>query len=117
MLLQDLKKPHEYLVTSYGGDPTGNSDSTEALLAAMADAAKGPSKGFLMNGIIDLGGAQINLQGGNYLISKPLQFPMAGVGNLMVFYRNHSMSKQNTTFFLSFLSLVHNISLSKRHQI
>jgi polygalacturonase len=84
MLMQDLKKPHEYLVTSYGADPTGNSDSTEALLAAIADAAKGPSKGFLMNDIIDLGGAQINLEGGNYLISKPLQFPVAGVGNLMV---------------------------------
>jgi hypothetical protein len=37
-----------------------------------------------MNDIIDLGGAQINLEGGNYLISKPLQFPAAGVGNLMV---------------------------------
>ncbi|CAK8533400.1 unnamed protein product [Lathyrus sativus] len=84
MQSQEHKKPHEYLVTSYGADPTGNSDSTEALLAAMADAAKGPSKGFLMNDIIDLGGAQINLQGGNYLISKPLQFPMAGVGNLMI---------------------------------
>jgi len=84
MLMQDLKKSHEYLVTSYGADPTGNSDSTEALLAAIADAAKGPSKGFLMNGIIDLGGAQINLQGGSYLISKPLHFPGAGVGNLMV---------------------------------
>ncbi|PNY02199.1 polygalacturonase QRT3-like protein, partial [Trifolium pratense] len=81
---KDLKKPHEYLVTSYGADPTGNSDSTEALLAAIADAAKGPSKGFLMNDIIDLGGAQINLEGGNYLISKPLQFPVAGVGNLMI---------------------------------
>ncbi|KAK2420090.1 polygalacturonase QRT3 [Trifolium repens] len=81
---QDLKKPHEYLVTSYGADPTGNSDSTEALLAAIADAAKGPSKGFLMNDIIDLGGAQINLEGGNYLISKPLQIPVAGVGNLMI---------------------------------
>ncbi|XP_045812979.1 polygalacturonase QRT3-like [Trifolium pratense] len=81
---KDLKKPHEYLVTSYGADPTGNSDSTEALLAAIADAAKGPSKGFLVNDIIDLGGAQINLEGGNYLISKPLQFPVAGVGNLMI---------------------------------
>ncbi|KAK2366022.1 polygalacturonase QRT3 [Trifolium repens] len=81
---QDLKKPHEYLVTSYGADPTGNSDSTEALLATIAAAAKGPSKGFLMNDIIDLGGAQINLEGGNYLISKPLQFPVAGVGNLMI---------------------------------
>ncbi|TKY50169.1 Polygalacturonase QRT3 [Spatholobus suberectus] len=81
---QDLKKPHVYLVTSYGADPTGNSDSTEALLAAMADAAKGPSEGFLMKDIKDLGGAQINLEGGKYIISRPLQLPLAGVGNLMI---------------------------------
>ncbi|XP_004507314.2 polygalacturonase QRT3-like [Cicer arietinum] len=78
------KKPHVYLVTSYGADPTGKSDSTEAILAAIADAAKGPSKGFLMKDIINLGGAEINLQGGNYLISKPLHFPVAGVGNIMI---------------------------------
>ncbi|KAJ1382332.1 Pectin lyase fold/virulence factor [Sesbania bispinosa] len=81
---QDIKKPHVYLVTSYGADPTGNSDSTEALLAALADAAKGPSKGFLLKDIKDLGGAQIDLQGGSYLISRPLQLPVAGVGNLMI---------------------------------
>ncbi|KAL2951130.1 hypothetical protein AAZX31_19G029700 [Glycine max] len=81
---QDLKKSHVYLVTSYGADPTGNSDSTEALLAAIADAAKGPSVGFLMKDIKDLGGAQINLEGGKYVISKPLQLPLAGVGNLMI---------------------------------
>ncbi|KAL2335426.1 hypothetical protein Fmac_016639 [Flemingia macrophylla] len=81
---QDLKKPQVYLVTSYGADPTGNSDSTDALLAAMADAAKGPSEGFLMEDIKDLGGAQINLEGGKYIISQPLQLPLAGVGNLMI---------------------------------
>jgi len=83
-LMKDLKKPHVYFVTSYGADPTGSSDSTEALLAAIADAAKGPSEGFLMNNIKDLGGAQINLEGGKYLISKPLQLPMPGLGNFMV---------------------------------
>ncbi|CAJ1947150.1 unnamed protein product [Sphenostylis stenocarpa] len=81
---QDLKKPHVYLVTSYGADPTGKSDSTEALLAAIADAAKGPSEGFLMKDIKDLGGAQINLEGGKYMISKPLQLPLSGVGNFMI---------------------------------
>lgn len=82
---QGLKKPRVYLVTSYGADPTGNSDSTEALLAAIADAANGPSEGLLMKGISDLGGAQINLQGGNYMISQPLHLPVAGVGNLMIY--------------------------------
>lgn len=40
-----------YRVTSYGADPMGNSDSTEALLAAIEGAAKGPSEGYLMEGI------------------------------------------------------------------
>jgi len=44
-LMKDLKKPHVYPLTSDGADPTGNSDSTEALLAAIADAAKGQLKG------------------------------------------------------------------------
>ena len=82
--MKDLKKPHVYLVTSYGADPTGNSDSTDALLAAIADAAKGPSEGFLMENIKDLGGAQVHLEGGKYLISKPLELPQPGIGNFMV---------------------------------
>ncbi|XP_028758673.1 polygalacturonase QRT3-like [Neltuma alba] len=76
--------PRVYLATSYGADPTGKVDSTEALLAAMADAAKGNSEGFLLDGIANLGGAQLNLQGGNYLISRPLRLPVAGVGNFMM---------------------------------
>ena len=77
-------RPRLYQVISYGADPTGKLDSTEALLEAITDAFNGPSEGFLMKGIKNLGGAHINLQGGNYLISKPLRLPAAGVGNLMV---------------------------------
>eukprot|EP00258_Populus_trichocarpa_P002877 XP_002303344.3 polygalacturonase QRT3 [Populus trichocarpa] len=77
-------RPHVYEVTSYGADPTGKLDSTEALLKAITDAFNGPSEGFLMKGIANLGGAYINLQGGNYRISKPLRLPAAGVGNLMI---------------------------------
>lgn len=89
-------------MTSYGADPTGNSDSTEALLAAIADAVNGPSEGFLMKGISDLGGAQINLQGGNYMISQPLHLPVAGVGNLMVCLQNP---------FNFFLFLFHEVNI------
>ncbi|XP_022892435.1 polygalacturonase QRT3-like [Olea europaea var. sylvestris] len=77
-------RPLVYDMTSYGADPTGVSDSTNALLKAISDALKGPSNGFLSKGIVNLGGAQINLQGGNYLISRPLQFPVAGRGNLLI---------------------------------
>ncbi|TKY72665.1 Polygalacturonase QRT3 [Spatholobus suberectus] len=82
--MQGVNNPRVYRVTSYGADSTGKSDSTEALLAAIADAAKGPSEGHLMEGIRDLGGVQIDLEGGNYLISQPLRLPEAGVGNLMI---------------------------------
>lgn len=79
-----LEAPHVYRVTEYGADPTGKSDSTEALNKAISDAFDGPSKGFLMEGITNLGGPQVNLEGGNYLISKPLRLPAAGAGNLMI---------------------------------
>lgn len=69
---------------SYGADPTGKLDSTDAILKAMEDAFDGPNHGVLMQGINDLGGARIDLQGGSYLISRPLRFPSAGVGNLLV---------------------------------
>ncbi|XVF00465.1 hypothetical protein REPUB_Repub04eG0003500 [Reevesia pubescens] len=76
--------PRVYHVTEYGADPTGKSDSAEALNKAIADAFQGPSEGMLMKGINNLGGPQINLEGGNYLISKPLRLPAAGAGNLMI---------------------------------
>lgn len=81
---QEGLSPRVYMATAYGADPTGKSDSTEALLKAVTDALQGPTNGFLMEGISNLGGARINLEGGNYLISKPLRLPAAGVGNLMI---------------------------------
>ncbi|KAK9226898.1 hypothetical protein WN943_011946 [Citrus x changshan-huyou] len=76
--------PRVYGVISYGADPTGKSDSTEAILKALSDAFNGPREGSLMEGISNLGGAEIHLEGGNYLISKPLRLPDAGVGNLVI---------------------------------
>ncbi|MCI23044.1 polygalacturonase QRT3-like, partial [Trifolium medium] len=67
-----MNNPRVFHVTSYGADTTGNSDSTEALLAAIADAAM-PSndlrEGHLLEGIKNVAGARINLEGGNYMIS------------------------------------------------
>ncbi|CAB4307210.1 unnamed protein product [Prunus armeniaca] len=74
-----------YHVTSYGADPTGERDSTDALAEAIADACRGPTEGFLIDGIANLGGAQISLEGGYYRISRPLKLPAAGVGNLMIY--------------------------------
>lgn len=67
----------------YGADPNGTQDSSDAILNALSDAFQ-PQKGLeLLPGVNDLGGVIIDLQGGNYIISKPLRFP-AGGGNLLV---------------------------------
>ncbi|CAN6553635.1 unnamed protein product [Malus baccata var. baccata] len=76
--------PRVYRVTSYGADPTASRDSSDALAQAMADAFRGPTEGFLIAGVANLGGAQIDLEGGHYMISRPLRLPGAGVGNLMI---------------------------------
>ncbi|KAL3616686.1 hypothetical protein CASFOL_039080 [Castilleja foliolosa] len=76
--------PVVYHVTSYGADPTGKSDSTDAILRAISDALNGPGNGFLMDNIVNLGGARVDLDGGNYLISRPIQFPVTGKGNLAI---------------------------------
>ncbi|CAN8325358.1 unnamed protein product [Cochlearia groenlandica] len=81
---QAVPGPRVYRVISYGADPTGKLDSTNAILKAMEDACEGPENGVLMEGINDLGGSRIDLEGGSYLISRPLRFPSAGVGNLLI---------------------------------
>lgn len=74
-----------YHVTSYGADPTGKTDSTDALIGALSDAFNQDlSDGFLMNGIVNLGGAEIDLEGGTYSISRPLRLPITGRGNFKV---------------------------------
>lgn len=74
----------EYHVTAYGADPTGETDSTDAILNAIADAVQGPGNGEMMKGIVNLGGVRIDLDGGIYKISRPLRLPVAGRGNLMI---------------------------------
>lgn len=78
------KNARVYHVSNYGADPTGKTDSTEALLKVFSEVANGASNGVLMAGIINLGGVEINLDGGDYLISRPLQFPKTGLGNILI---------------------------------
>ncbi|XP_016502198.1 polygalacturonase QRT3 [Nicotiana tabacum] len=67
----------------YGADPTGTSDSSEAIKEAIGDALKLQNGLGLLPGISDLGGAIIDFQGGNYRINNPIVFP-PGVGNIVV---------------------------------
>ncbi|XP_021692577.1 polygalacturonase QRT3 isoform X2 [Hevea brasiliensis] len=79
-----MNNPRVFEATSFGADPSGKLDSTEALEKAIAAAFQGPKELFLMNGITNLGGAHIHLQGGIYKISQPLRLPTVGAGNLMI---------------------------------
>ena len=62
---QAESNPRVYHVTSYDADPTGKTDSTDALLEAMSAAFRGPTQGFLMEGIANLGGPRIDLPYGD----------------------------------------------------
>ncbi|CAL5412820.1 unnamed protein product [Camellia sinensis] len=67
----------------YGADPTGAQDSSDAIQSVLEDALQVQNGIELLPGIKDLGGVVIDLQGGNYLISKPIRFP-SGIGNFLV---------------------------------
>ncbi|CAN6878973.1 unnamed protein product [Brassica oleracea var. botrytis] len=72
---------------SYGADPIGKGfdcDGYQSEPKAMEGAFDGPNHGVLMEGINVIGGARTDLEGGSYLIRRPLRFPSAGAGNLVV---------------------------------
>jgi polygalacturonase len=73
-------------VTDYGAHPTGAADSTAAIkkAIAIADAFSLPSNATMTGGIPDLGGAEIHLDGGSYLVNGPLTLPASGGGNFKV---------------------------------
>ncbi|GAB2248598.1 hypothetical protein Droror1_Dr00008480 [Drosera rotundifolia] len=68
----------------FGADPTGATDSTEAILSAVAEAFKVQKVLQMLPAVNDLGGVVIDFQGGNYNISKPITFPSIGGGNVVV---------------------------------
>ena len=69
---------------SYGADPTGGQDSSDAILEALNDAFQLHIELHMLPRVTDLGGIVIDLQGGSYKIGKPLRFPSSGGGNLLV---------------------------------
>ena len=88
--VQTSSNPRVYHVTAYGADPTSQTDSTDAILRAISDAFRAPDNRQLINGIPDLGGAEVHLDGGSYKISRPLRLPASGGGNLQV---HHALPK------------------------
>ena len=71
------------LFRSYGADPTGAQESCDAIMDALSDAFQVQNGLELLPDVHDLGGVVIDLQGGNYKISKPIRFPSGG-GNIVV---------------------------------
>ncbi|QHO38092.1 hypothetical protein HN51_004518 [Arachis hypogaea] len=68
----------------YGADTSGARDSSDAIIKALEDAFSLESEAELLPGVKDLGGVLVDLQGGNYTISKPIKFPSSAAGNLVV---------------------------------
>ncbi|WVZ87080.1 hypothetical protein U9M48_033772, partial [Paspalum notatum var. saurae] len=71
-------------VTDYGADPTGATDATAAINKAIADAFRPPTNATMTGGIPDLGGAEVHLDGGTYLVKAPLTLPASGGGNFKI---------------------------------
>jgi len=71
--------------SQYGADPTGSTDSTNAFMQAMAALTNVSAHAAhpMATTIADLGGATLDLQGGEYLISTPLIIP-PHVGNVRI---------------------------------
>jgi len=69
--------------TAFGADPTGRADSAAAFAQAMAAVLARATGRNMSDGIADLGGVVLDLQGGDYLLSAPLVVPQF-VGNLRV---------------------------------
>jgi hypothetical protein len=67
----------------FGADPTGASDSTAAFDLAVAALLNHSGLPPMADSIVNLGGATLDLMGGEYLISRPLLIPKL-VGNVRV---------------------------------
>lgn len=73
-----------YHVIDYGADPTGVADSFAAISKAISDAFADAASGLsLIAGISNLGGIEVHLDGGVYVVTSPLTLPANG-GNVKV---------------------------------
>eukprot|EP00939_MAST-03C_sp_MAST-3C-sp1_P003382 g3382.t1 len=79
------KRSNVFNPVDFGADPTGRTDSTEAfrrLQASLFNISAYAERKMASN-IVDLGGATLDLAGGEYLISEPVSIPPL-VGNVRI---------------------------------
>lgn len=69
--------------TQYGADPTGATDSSPAFAEALNALLSRATGRNMSDGIRDLNGVVMDLQGGEYLLSQPLVIPQF-VGNMRI---------------------------------
>lgn len=79
-----LQSGRVFYPIGYGADPSGVEESCEAFLQALEEAFQVQKGLEMLPGVNDLGGLIVDLQGGNYKISKPIRFPPSGGGNIVV---------------------------------
>uniref|UniRef100_A0A0G4GRI1 Right handed beta helix domain-containing protein n=1 Tax=Chromera velia CCMP2878 TaxID=1169474 RepID=A0A0G4GRI1_9ALVE len=75
----------QYRLTEYGGDPSGLQDSSDAVEKLLHDLVSGSQENpqWMIDNITDLQGAVISLDGGQFLLSRPLSIPR-WTGNVFV---------------------------------
>lgn len=72
-------------VVDFGADPTGQKDSSDAILKTILAAyAIGKANGFNFSWGVDAGGVVIDLVGGQYRLDSPVVWPGEAGGNLVV---------------------------------
>ena len=70
-------------VTDFGGDPTGQTDSAAAFDTVLAEAWRlaGMGRNNFTDGP-DLGGVVVDLEGGQFGVTRPIVFPLVGGGTV-----------------------------------
>eukprot|EP01060_Flectonema_neradi_P032389 TRINITY_DN513_c16_g1_i1.p1 TRINITY_DN513_c16_g1~~TRINITY_DN513_c16_g1_i1.p1 ORF type:complete len:465 (+),score=98.69 TRINITY_DN513_c16_g1_i1:37-1431(+) len=74
-MLGDYTNGAVFSPTDFGADPTGKTDSTDAVTKALNSMLSVANASSMADGIRNLGGATLDLRGGTYLISKSLVVP------------------------------------------
>ncbi|GKV24624.1 hypothetical protein SLEP1_g34210 [Rubroshorea leprosula] len=97
-----------YLI-GFGADPTGKQDSSDAFLQGLNDAFHAQNGLDLLPVVHDLGRLEIDLQSGDYKISKPFRFPPSGANVVGVLVKSNpgasSLSRMDNCY-LDYISIV-----------